>query len=111
MHTDLTPQVLMPKISRLELRHELGILYVLVDGETKLAMNTEQFIEFFQYAIKKAYVVQNELNKEQQRKGDPTVHCKTGGASLSNALFQRLAERIDVDTLAVKVAEHIRQKG
>jgi len=103
------PQVLIPKLSKIQLTHELGIMYVIVDGQTKLAMNTEQFIEFFQFAIKKAYAAQAELNRAQQQKGDPTVHIKSGESNLARALMRRASEQIDLDELAAKVAEKMQR--
>lgn len=106
-----TPQVIVPRLSKLQLAYELGVLYVIVDGETKLAMNTEQFIEFFEPAIAQAYRIQQSLNHEQQRRGDPTVHVKAGGANLARALLERAIGTRDVNDIAAKVAEHLRQKG
>lgn len=72
------PAIMAPRLSKIQVRTELGVVYILVDGETRLAMNTDQFIEFFQRAIQQAYQGQSELNRIQQKAGDPTVHCKTG---------------------------------
>ena len=91
--TQPVPQVVVPKLSKIELAAEVGVMYVIVDGETKLAMPAGQFIEFFQYALKRAYQVQNMLNAEQSKKGDPTEYYKTGGANLTRALAENLGRK------------------
>ena len=56
---------------------------MIVDGATKIAMPSEQFIEFFQYAIGKAYEAQGMLNQIQRQKGNPTAYCKAGHVTLN----------------------------
>jgi hypothetical protein len=85
-----TPQLVVSKLSRLDIAHDRGIIHVLVDGELKLAMPSEQAIEFCHMLERCAYEAQQALNIDQARYGDPTVYCKTGTVSLKRAFLQRL---------------------
>lgn len=85
----MTPELLIPKLSRLDIVHDRGIIHVVVNGELKLAMPSEQAIEFCHLLERIAYEAQQALNIDQARQGDPTVYCKTGTISLKRAFLQR----------------------